>query len=96
MGWVTASLLISKLNAMPKRNTPIRAMQEYGRLIKTNFILRYLCNPEFQRQIHRQLNKGVVGRNADNLRLATFQSRPGQVQFSRRPAPNNSSLVGIE
>ncbi|MGH9875928.1 MAG: Tn3 family transposase, partial [Pyrinomonadaceae bacterium] len=58
MGWVTASLLISKLNAMPKHNTLIRAMQEYGRLIKTNFILRYLCNPEFQRQIHRQLNKG--------------------------------------
>ncbi len=54
MGWVTASLLISKLNAMPKHNTLIRAMQEYGRLIKTNFILRYLCNPEFQRQIHRQ------------------------------------------
>lgn len=58
MGWVTASLLISKLNAMPKHNNLIRAMQEYGRLIKTNFILRYLCNPEFQRQIHRQLNKG--------------------------------------
>jgi len=58
MGWVTASLLIGKLNVMPKHNTLIRAMQEYGRLIKTNFILRYLCNPEFQRQIHRQLNKG--------------------------------------
>ena len=58
MGWVTASLLIGKLNVMPKSNTLIRAMQEYGRLIKTNFILRYLCNPEFQRQIHRQLNKG--------------------------------------
>jgi TnpA family transposase len=58
MGWVTASLLISKLNAMPKNNTLIRAMQEYGRLIKTSFILRYLCNPEFRRQIHRQLNKG--------------------------------------
>ena len=58
MGWVTASLLIGKLNAMPKQNTLVRAMQEYGRLIKTNFILRYLCNPEFRRQIHRQLNKG--------------------------------------
>src|SRR5947207_3260697 len=31
MGWVTASLLISKLNAMPKHNTLIRALQEYGR-----------------------------------------------------------------
>src|SRR5262245_34895354 len=58
MGWVTASLLIGKLNAMPKHNTLVRSMQEYGRLIKTNFILRYLCNPEFRRQIHRQLNKG--------------------------------------
>jgi TnpA family transposase len=58
LGWVTASLLISKLNAMPKHNTLVRAMQEYGRLIKTIFILRYLSSPEFRRQINRQLNKG--------------------------------------
>ncbi|MEJ7661355.1 MAG: Tn3 family transposase [Hymenobacter sp.] len=33
-------------------------MQQYGRLIKTNFILRYLLSQPLRRKIHVQLNKG--------------------------------------
>ena len=41
-GWVTASLFISKLQAYPRQNVLTRALQEYGRLVKTLFSLRYL------------------------------------------------------
>jgi hypothetical protein len=41
-GHVTASLLISKLQATPRQNALTRALQEYGRVAKTLFILRYL------------------------------------------------------
>ena len=34
LGWVTASLLIGKLHAMPKQNALVRSLQEYGRLVK--------------------------------------------------------------
>jgi TnpA family transposase len=42
LGFVTASLFISKLQAYPRRNALSVALQEYGRMIKTIFILRYL------------------------------------------------------
>ncbi len=57
-GWVTASLLIGKLQAYPRQNPLARALQEYGRLIKTLFILRYLESEELRRRIQVQLNKG--------------------------------------
>ncbi len=35
-----------------------RALQDYGRLVKTLFILRYLQQPELRKRVGRQLNKG--------------------------------------
>jgi TnpA family transposase len=57
-GWVTASLLISRLQAAPRRSRLARALQEYGRLVKTLFVLRYLESEDERRRIGRQLNKG--------------------------------------
>ena len=57
-GWVTASLLISKLQGYPRQHHLTTLLQEYGRLVKTNFILRYLQSPLLRRRIHGQLNKG--------------------------------------
>ena len=34
-GWVTSSLFISRLQAHPRQNALARALQEYGRLVKT-------------------------------------------------------------
>jgi TnpA family transposase len=34
LGWVTASVFISKLQAYPRQNILARALQEYGRLLK--------------------------------------------------------------
>lgn len=57
-GWVTASLLIGKLQSYPRKNQLTRALQEYGRLVKTIFILRYLESEPLRRRINTQLNKG--------------------------------------
>lgn len=47
-----------KLQAYPRQNPLARALQEYGKLIKTLFILHYLASDELRRRIHTQLNKG--------------------------------------
>ena len=57
-GRVTASLLIGKLQSYPRKNRLTRALQEYGRLVKMIFILRYLESEQLRRRINTQLNKG--------------------------------------
>jgi TnpA family transposase len=57
-GWVTASLLVSRLQAKPRKNVLTRALQEYGRLQKTIFLLRYAQDADLRKRINRQLNKG--------------------------------------
>ena len=42
LGWVTASLFVAKLQSFRRQNVLTRALQEYGLLNKTIFILRYL------------------------------------------------------
>ena len=74
---VTASLLISKYHAMPKQNTLVKALQEYGRLIKTVFILRYLGSEEYRRTINAQLNKGEA---LHALRKFLFVANEAQIR----------------
>jgi len=57
-GWVTASLFIAKLQAYPRQNDLALALQEYGCLVRTIFILRYLQSDTYRRRITVQLNKG--------------------------------------
>jgi TnpA family transposase len=59
LGWVTASLFISKLQAYPRQNVLARALQEYGRLVKTRFILRYLQSEDYRRRLQAQRNTGA-------------------------------------
>jgi TnpA family transposase len=58
LGWVTASLFIAKLQSFRRQNVLTRTLQEYGRLNKTIFILRYLLDEPYQRRIGAQINKG--------------------------------------
>jgi TnpA family transposase len=57
-GWVTASLIIQKLQAFPRKHPLTRALQEYGRLIKTIHILRWYADETNRRRLNRQINKG--------------------------------------
>jgi TnpA family transposase len=80
MGWVTASLLIGKLQSYRRQNALMRALQEYGRLIKTIHIVRCLDNPEYRRAIGRQLNKGE---QLHNLRRFLFFANEGEIRRSQ-------------
>lgn len=58
LGYVTASLFISKLQAYPRQNKLTRLLKEHGRLAKTLHVLRCLKSEAYRRRIGRQLNKG--------------------------------------
>ena len=58
LGWVTSSLLVSKLKSYPQQNILAKALQEMGRVEKTLFILRYISSKSYRKRIRKQLNKG--------------------------------------
>ena len=58
MGYVTVSLLISKLQEYPRQNRLTRLLKEHCRLAKTIHALRYLESEAYRRRIGRQINKG--------------------------------------
>ena len=62
LGWGTASLLISKLQTGARENVLSRALRDLGRLVKTQFILRGIENPDYRRRIHRFAHEGKVQR----------------------------------
>ena len=88
LGGVTASLLISKLQAGARENVLSRALRDLGRLVKTPFILRWIENPDYRRRIHRQLNKGEA---LHALRRFLFFAHEGKVQ--RRQADQQTNQV---
>ena len=76
-GFVTASLLISKLQSRPQKNALTKALQEYGKLNETIFILKYLQSPEYQKKIRVQLNKGEA---IHALRRDVFIANEGKIR----------------
>jgi TnpA family transposase len=56
--WTIPSLIIRKLQAFRRQHVLTKALQEYGRLVKTRFILRYFRDEAYRRRIATQLNKG--------------------------------------
>jgi TnpA family transposase len=89
LGWVTASLLIGKLQSYPRQNLLTHALKEYGRLIKTIFILRYLENEEYRRQINAQLNKGEA---LHALRRVLFFANEGKIRHRNNEDQANQAL----
>ena len=76
-GWIVPSVLISRLATDPKPDRTARALREYGRLIETNFILRWAGDPPLRQRSHAQLNKGE---NANALRRALGYGNRGRVR----------------
>jgi TnpA family transposase len=76
-GYVTASLLISKLQSPLQKNALTKAIQEYGKLNETIFILKYLQSPEYQKKITVQLNKGEA---IHALRRDVFIANEGKIR----------------
>src|SRR6267378_1675328 len=89
LGWVTASLFISKLQAYPRQNILAYALQEYGRLVKTLFILRYLESQDYRRRINAQLKKGE---SLHALRDFLFVADKGVIRRKQEEAQTNQAM----
>jgi TnpA family transposase len=76
-GHSTASLLIAKLHASRRQSTLAKALHEYGRLIRTLYVCRYVADEELRRRVRRQLNKGE---SLHALRRDLFFARQGHVR----------------
>ena len=77
LGWVTASLFLNKLKSLTQQNNLASSFAEYGRMIKTIFILRYLMNQPYRRKINNQLNKGE---RLHDLRRFLFFAHQGTIR----------------
>lgn len=53
----TASQLFKRLNSYSKQNPSYKALREFGKIIKSIFILRYIDCVELRQAIEKQLNK---------------------------------------
>jgi len=87
MGYVTASMEISRLQSFPRKSGVVSALIEYGRLQMTLFIMSYLNQPKYRRYIGKQLNKGesvhtlrsfVAFGNEGKIRLSHLESQINQ------------------
>jgi TnpA family transposase len=83
---VTASLLMSKLQSYPRQNILTRALVEYGCMVKTHFILRYLLSEKVRTDINRQLNKGE---SLHSLRRFLFFANEGKIRQRQDEAQVN-------
>lgn len=55
--YTTASQLFKRLNSYSKQHPLYRALKEFGKIIKTIFILKYIDDPKLRQAIEKQLNK---------------------------------------
>jgi TnpA family transposase len=76
-GTVTASVILRKLAAYPRKNGLALALRELGKLERTFFTLQWLQDLELRRRSHVGLNKGEQ-QNA--LRRAVFFNRLGEIR----------------
>jgi TnpA family transposase len=76
-GHTTASLLIAKLHASRRQSSLARALPEYGKLVRTLYVCRYVADEELRRRVRRQLSKGE-GLRA--LRRDLFFAHQGHVR----------------
>jgi TnpA family transposase len=76
-GSVTASLMLAKLAAYPKRNNIAWALQQIGQMERTLFTLNWLEDPRLRQRVTIGLNKGE---QKHNLARAVCLYRRGMIQ----------------
>lgn len=91
-GWVTASLLIGKLQAYPRKNRLTSALHEYGRLVKTVFIPCYLESADYRRRILGQLNKGEA---LHGLREFLLFANKGTLRRKQEELQNQAGCLNL-
>jgi len=54
---VSASQLLKRLTSYSRKHKLYQALREFGRIIKTQFLLNYIDDVSLRQQIEKQLNK---------------------------------------
>ena len=54
---VSPIAVLRRFNTYSRRNTTYRAILEFGKVVKTNFLCEYLPSPDLQREVQEGLNK---------------------------------------
>lgn len=75
-GYVSAALLVSRLQAGSRQHPLAKALLEYGKLLRTAHALRWFTDEAFRRRIGRQLNRGET---LNELRRFIFYAHRGQI-----------------
>jgi len=88
LGWVSASLLISRYQARAQKSSLVRALQEYGRVLKSLFALRWIADESYRRRIGRQINKGEA---LHALRRYLMFANEGKVKRRQKDEQTNQA-----
>ena len=88
LGWVTASLFVHKLQSQPRQSSLAKVVHEYGQLIKSIYIPKYICREEQRRRVSKQLNKGEA---LHDLRQWLLFADEGQLKKSQRQEQANQA-----
>jgi TnpA family transposase len=89
LGYVSAALLIAKLQAGSRQHPLAKAMLEYGKLLRTLHALRWFTDEAFRRRIGRQLNRGEA---TNDLRRFIFFANRGAVRSAHHDDQTTQAL----
>jgi len=76
-GWIVPSILLARMSTDQRPDRTGKALREYGRLIESNFVLRWSGDPDVRQRSHGQLNKGE---SANSLRREVGYGNRGRVR----------------
>jgi TnpA family transposase len=77
----TASLLLKRLTSYSRQHKLYQALREFGRIIKTQFLLKYIDDVTLRQQIEKQLNKIE---NANKFSKAIFFGNNGEYLYATK------------
>jgi TnpA family transposase len=77
----SASQLFKRLTSYSKQHPLYRALKQFGRIIKTLFLLKYIDDVELRQMIEKMLNKLE---SSNKLNKAVFHGNNQEFQFSTK------------
>lgn len=78
---VSASQLLKRLTSYSRKHKLYQALREFGRVIKTRFLLTYIDDVSLRQQIEKQLNKVE---NANKFSKAVFFGNSGEFFYATK------------
>ena len=78
---VSASQLLKRLTSYSRKHKLYQALREFGRIIKTRFLLTYIDDVSLRQQIEKQLNKVE---NANKFSKAVFFGNSGEYFYATK------------